>query len=107
MKKYYRINNPNSILFFYHDLDNDRLDGLIEETRTEDKLCLQRHKSIHCYDNVKENSLALNMIKEAIECDVLDYSVAQSVADSMIDSTMWLIGDNETSKEVVSETVYV
>ena len=47
------------------------------------------------------------MLKKAVECDVLDYSVAQSVADSMIDSTMWLIGDNETSKEVVSETVYV
>ena len=107
MKKYYKITYPNSILFFYHDLDKDRLDGLVEETRMEDKLCLQRHKSVHCYDNASDNSLAQNMIKEAKECDVLDYSVARSVADAMIDSTTWLIGDNETSKEVVSETVYV
>jgi len=107
MKKYYKITHQVSILFFYHDLDKDRLDGLVEETRTEDKVCIQRHKSIHCYDNVSNNTLAQNMLKKAVECDVLDYSVAQSVADSMIDSTMWLIGDNETSKEVVSETVYV
>lgn len=107
MKKYYKITHPVSILFFYHDLDNDRLDGLIEEARTEDKLCIQRHKSIHCYDNVSNNTLAQIMLKQAEECDVIDYSVAQSVADSMIGSNMWLIGENETAKQIISETVYV
>jgi hypothetical protein len=46
------------------------------------------------------------MIKKAKECDLIDYSVASTVAYSMIDSNMWLIGNNESAKKVVSEIVY-
>lgn len=109
-KIYYKISYPESLILFYHDLENDKLDGVIEEAKTNNKLVIQKHMSVSCYNNVLDNTLASSMIKKAKQITEEEYNIAVSVVEAMIGSDEWLISDNdykEVKKEVVTETVYV
>lgn len=109
-KIYYKISQPTYVMLFYHDLENDRLDGIIEETKTENKFTVQKHLSVSCYDNVVGNTLAQSMIKKAKIIDDTEYEIAKTVASSFMSSPDWLIADNDyqkEQKEVVTETIYV
>lgn len=107
---YYKISYQNSIVLFYHDLNKDKIDGMIEEARGENSLKISRYNYASCYNNVKSNSLALSMIEKAKKITKEEYDTASLVVDSMVsDSTLWLIADNDyKEKQVVkTETVFV
>lgn len=106
---YFKICYPNSIIMFYHDLKNDRLDGVIEECKSDDKLIIRKHPSDSCYDSVVNNSLAMAMIRKAKKISREEYDTASTVVDAML-SSEWLMADNdykEKVEKVVTETVYV
>jgi hypothetical protein len=106
---YFKICYPTSLIVFYHDLLNDRLDGVMEECKSEDKLIIRKHPSSTCYDNVVNNSMAMAMVKKAKRISKEEYETACLVADSML-TNEWLLADNDYKREnknVVTETVYV
>ena len=94
---------------FYHDLKNDRLDGVIEECKSDDKLIIRKHPSDSCYDSVVNNSLAMAMVRKAKKINREEYDTASTVVDAML-SSEWLMADNdykEKVEKIVTETVYV
>ena len=95
-------------MLFYYDANKDKLDGLIEETRTDSKLVLQKHTADSFYDNAKYNPLTLSLIRKAKIITKEEYNTASSVVDAMVDSSEWLIADNEADneKEIVLEPTY-
>ena len=94
---------------FFHDLTLDRLDGVIEECKSDDKLIIRRHPSDSCYENVVNNSLAMAMIRKAKKISREEYDTASTVVEAMLTSE-WLMADNDYRgkvEKVVTETVYV
>jgi KaiC/GvpD/RAD55 family RecA-like ATPase len=109
-KNYYKISYSNSIVLFFHDLEKDTLDGMVEESRSENSLKICKYNPSSCYVNVKNNVMANSMIKKAKKITKEEYETAVLVVDSMIGiSDLWLIADNDfEEKEVVkTETIYV
>ena len=107
-KIYYKICYSNSIVIFFHDLINDKLDGIIEDSKSEGKIILQKHLSITCYNNVSSNTLALSMVRKAKKITQEEYDIAYGVVESMVNSDNWLISDNNiVPSKIVTETVYV
>lgn len=52
---------------FYHDTETDSIRGMLEETRTETRLSIQKHNDPMCYSRVSQNSAAQAMIEKACE----------------------------------------
>lgn len=103
-KIYYKISGKDYIMLFYYDVNSDKLEGLIEETKSNDKLVLQKHMSASCYNNAISNPLAVSLIRKAKEVTKEEYDTANSIIDAMVNNTDWLIAEND--KEVVLEPTY-
>jgi len=105
MIKYYRkTNNPQAITMFYIDYDSKKVDGLIEEYKTKDKISFQRNIFTFCFTDSKSNNFVNNLIESSVEIKKSEYDTAAAIINSMIDIEGFLIKEE---KEVKLEPVYV
>ena len=106
---YFKICKPDSIVLFCRDIFNDKISGIIEEVKKEGSLTLRRNPTV--INDVINNEYGMSLIRKATMIDETEYTIACNVIDAMVNSTEWLIAENDAVQKekevVVSETVYV
>jgi len=95
---------------FYHDLENDKLGGFIEECKYDGKYMLRKQPYFSCYNNADDNTLCMSMILKSDVITEKEYNTAYNLVESMTDENKWLFNEqdkeNNNSEKIVTEIVY-
>lgn len=96
---YYRCIRPQCVMYFYHNHDTDNLEGVITEVRTDNSLSLRRSNNGSCWDGVKDNLFAQQMITDSAVIDKKEYVAVSGLVDVLLAEDAWLTTEPDIIKE--------
>ena len=96
---YYRCVRPQCVMYFYHNHNTDNLEGVITEVKTINTLSVRKGNHGSCWDGVKDNVFAQQMISDSSVITKEEYAEVNGLVDMFMDENAWLTTEPDIIKE--------